>query len=194
MANKSLLQQLFDAGMSFTAMTQRRAEAIIRDLVASGHVHTDDMQRAVTELLERSQRSAEKLVGEVRTEVRSGLSAARKASASVPFLRPDAAPTRKAAASATPVAKVAEAPVKKAPVKKAAKKAPVKEAAKKAPVAKAPAKKASVATAPAKKAPAKKAPAKKAPAKKAPAKRTVSTGAAVRKSTTKTVGVKRTSR
>jgi polyhydroxyalkanoate synthesis regulator phasin len=185
MANKSLLQQLFDAGMSFTAMTQRRAEAIIRDLVASGHVHTDDMQRAVTELLERSQRSAEKLVGEVRSEVRSGLSAARKASASVPFLRPDATPARKPAASATPVAKVADAPVKKARAKKApaakpaavAKKAPAKAAAKKA---------ATVATAPA--------PAKKAPAKKAPAKRTASSSAAVRKATPKSAGVKRTAR
>src|SRR5690606_30878062 len=44
MADNDLLKRLLDAGMTFTAMTQARAEELIRDLVRAGAVRADQAQ------------------------------------------------------------------------------------------------------------------------------------------------------
>jgi polyhydroxyalkanoate synthesis regulator phasin len=56
--------------MAFTAMTQARAEAIIKDLVKAGEVQTEQAQKAVEDLVERSRKNSERLVETVRREVR----------------------------------------------------------------------------------------------------------------------------
>jgi polyhydroxyalkanoate synthesis regulator phasin len=146
------LKQLLDSTVSFTQMTRERAEAIVAELVREGQVRTEEYQRNVQELVDRSRESAERFNEMVRAQVVKVLTdlgvvqTAQKAAAQT-------APARKASAA-----------TKKAPAKKAAaKKAPARKAVAK----KAPAKKAAAKKAPAKRATAKKAPAKKAPAKKA---------------------------
>ncbi|HKY64800.1 MAG TPA: hypothetical protein VJM49_00455, partial [Acidimicrobiales bacterium] len=69
MAENDLLTRLLDAGMTFTALTQARAEELIRDLVRAGAVQADKAQGSVDELLERSRRNSEKLIDAVRTEI-----------------------------------------------------------------------------------------------------------------------------
>ena len=133
------LKRYLDAGIAFTSMTQERAEAIVK----------------VLELVDRSRKNTEKLLAQVRTEVREQIK-------------------RLGLVNEQDLAKFEQrlglkAAAKKAPAKKkaAAKKAPAKKkaAAKKAVAKKAPAKKAA-AKKTASKAPASKAPARKAPAKK----------------------------
>jgi len=159
MAHNDTLKRYLDAGIAFTAMTQARAEAIVKDLVKAGEIQTEQAQATVLDLVDRSRKNTEKLLAQVRTEVRDqvknlGLATIvdldrleERIASVIPGV---SAPAKKAAAPA---------PAKKA----AAKKAPARKAAAK----KAPAKKAAAKKAPAKKAVAKKAPARKAAAKKA---------------------------
>jgi polyhydroxyalkanoate synthesis regulator phasin len=185
-------KRYLDAGIAFTALTQAKAEAIVKDLVSAGEVQTEQAQAAVTELLDRSRQNTEKLLDTVRKEVGEQVKAlglvgqaeiarlekriegltGRKSSEPASTSATNTAETvgaaqaaRKATTKKTAAKKTAAkkaAPAKKAAAKKAA---PAKKAAAKkaAPAKKAAAKKA----APAKKAAAKKAaPAKKAAAKK----------------------------
>lgn len=159
MAKNNVLKRFLDAGVSFTEMTQARAEALVKELVRTGEVQTEQAQAMVTELVERSRKNTEALVAQVRSELAASADSLGLATIAdihrleqlilsvLPMTK-----AKQAEATATPPAK--KAPAKKAPAKKAA--------AKKAPATKAAAKKS-----PAKKAPAKKAAAKKAPAKKA---------------------------
>jgi len=185
MAENDLLTRLLDAGMTFTALTQARAEELIRDLVRAGAVQAEQAQESVDELLARSRRNSERVIEAVRSEIDDQLGKldlatrgdlerlvhrfADVAATLVAQVSPDRArpssPTASPTPSTTPAA-VEKAPAEKAPAKKgAAKKAPSKKGtAKKAPARKSAAKKA-----PAKKGTAKKAPAKKSTAKKAPA-------------------------
>ncbi len=144
------LKQLLDSTVSFTQMTRERAEAIVAELVREGQVRTEEYQRNVQELVDRSRESAERFNEMVRAQVVKVLT------------------------DLGVVQSGQKAPAKKAPARKApAKKAAGQEGAapKKAPAKKAPAKKAAAKKAPAKKVAAKKAPAKRATAKKAPAKK-----------------------
>ena len=175
MAQSNVLKKYLDAGVSFTAITQAKAEALVKDLVKSGEVQTEQAQAAVTDLVERGRKNTEALLEELLAEVsaradslglatRADLARLEKLIESVrPFAdKAKAAGQKATAVAAAPVQKVT---AKKAPAKKAAP-AKKKAAAKKAPAKK----KAAAKKAPAKKkAAAKKAPAKKAPAKKAPA-------------------------
>ena len=140
------LKQLLDSTVSFTQMTRERAEAIVAELVREGQVRTEEYQRNVQELVDRSRESAERFNEMVRAQVVKVLT--------------DLGVVQTAQKAAAQKAPAKTATVKKAP--SAAKKAPAKRATKKASAKKAPAKKAA-----AKKAPAKRATAKKAPAKKA---------------------------
>jgi polyhydroxyalkanoate synthesis regulator phasin len=159
MPQNDVLKRYLDAGLAFTALTQARAEALVKDLVKAGEVQTDQARDTVADLLERSRANSERLLESVRTEVKaqiSGLGLASKADLDKLEARIAGFFGAKAGAAKT-------APAKTAPAKTAA--------AKKAPVKKAPARKAPTSKAPAKrKAPAKQA-AKKAPARKAPAKK-----------------------
>jgi colicin import membrane protein len=141
------VRELIDAGMNFTQMTRERAEKLVNELVREGQVRTEEYQRSVQDLLDRSRENAERLNEAVRTQVVKVLT-------DLGILSGDG--------RAKKVGKK-KAAAKKAPAKK-------KAAAKKAPAKKAPVKKAAAKKAPAKKkAAAKKAPAKRAAAKRAPA-------------------------
>ena len=148
-------KRYLDAGIAFTALTQAKAEAIVKDLVSAGEVQTEQAQDFVSELLERSRQNTEKLVDTVRKEVGEQVKALGLVG------QAEIARLEKRIESLTGRTPTTPAPAKKAAAKKAA---PAKRAvAKKA----APAKKAAAK----KKAPAKKAPAKKAVAKKSAAKK-----------------------
>ena len=73
MADDDLLKRLFDAGMTFTAMTQARAEELIRELVRSGAVQAEQAQASIDELVERGRRNSERVIEAVRTEVNAQL-------------------------------------------------------------------------------------------------------------------------
>lgn len=70
MAQNDLLKRYLDAGLAFTALTQARAEALVKDLVKAGEVQADQARDAVADLLERSRANSEKLIETIRTEVR----------------------------------------------------------------------------------------------------------------------------
>jgi colicin import membrane protein len=134
------LKRYLDAGIAFTSMTQERAQAIVKDLIDAGEVQTEHAQSMVLELVERSRKNTEKLLAQVRSEVRDQIK-------------------RLGLVNEADLARFEKRLGLKAPAKK-------KAAAKKATTKKAPAKK----KAAKKKAPAKKKAAKKrAPAKKAAA-------------------------
>jgi polyhydroxyalkanoate synthesis regulator phasin len=81
MADNDLLKRLLDAGMTFTAMTQARAEDLIRDLVRAGEVQAEQAQSVIDELVDRSRRNSERLIDAVRAEIRqqmAGLGLATK--------------------------------------------------------------------------------------------------------------------
>ena len=154
MAQNDVLKRYLDAGLALTALTQARAEALVKEWVKVGEVQADQARDTVQDLLERSRKNSERFLDTVRTEVRQQITSLGLAT------QADLDRIEERIAS---VIGVATAPAMKAAT--AAKKAPAKKAAAK----KAAAKK----KAPAKKAPAtKKTPAKKkAPAKRAPAKK-----------------------
>ena len=146
-----LLKRYIDAGLSFTALTQSRAEALVKDLVKAGEVQADQARDAVAELVERSRKSSERLLETVRQEVRAQITAlglvsqadldrierrisALLGTAAGPAKQATAMATKKAPGPAAP-AKKKKAPAKKAAAKKKpapAKKAPAKKTAKKA--------------------------------------------------------------
>jgi polyhydroxyalkanoate synthesis regulator phasin len=147
MAQNDVLKRYLDAGLEFRSLTQSRAEALVRDLVKAGELQADQAREAVSDLIERSRRSSEKLLETVRKEVRAQITERGlvsktdldKLEARVSKLFGAAAKPAKAAASkVAPTAKKATA--KKAPAKKTAAK---KTAAKKTAAKKTAAKKAS---------------------------------------------------
>ena len=144
MAETNVLKKYLDAGVSFTNLTQAKAEALVKELVKVGEVQTEQAQAAVLDLLERSKKNTEALIEQIRKEISESAESLGLATIA------DITRLEKLIASIKiPGSGAAEAP---APAKKAAaKKAPAK-----------------------KKAAAKKAPAKKAPAKKAAAKKSAS--------------------
>jgi DNA-binding protein HU-beta len=168
MAQNEIVKRYLDAGANFTELTQRRAEAIVKDLVKTGEVQAEQAQQAVQDLLDRSRRSTERFLELVRHEVRAqvaGLGLASKKELArlekrIDVLRP------KPAAKKAPAKKTT---AKKAPATKTTAK---KTTAKKTTAKKTTAKKTTAKKTTAKKAPAKKTAARKTAAKKAPAKKT----------------------
>ncbi|MDQ2650888.1 MAG: hypothetical protein M3Z03_15230 [Actinomycetota bacterium] len=127
MAQTDVFKRYLDAGVAFTALTQSRAEALVKDLVKAGEVQADQAREAVTDLLERSRRNSERLLETVRDEVKSqitNLGLASKADldkleARLASLVDSAtAPVRKAATKSAPKAPAKKAAAKKAPAKK----------------------------------------------------------------------------
>jgi polyhydroxyalkanoate synthesis regulator phasin len=194
MAENDLLTRLLDAGMTFTALTQARAEELIRDLVRAGAVQAEQAQESVDELLARSRRNSERVLEAVRSEIDDQLGKldlatradlerlvhrfADVAATLVAQVAPDRArgssttassrasqPAAVTSSSTTASAKKAAA--KKTTTKKStAKKAAAKKTTAKKTTAKAPAKKSTAKKTTAKKTSGTKAAAKKAPAKK----------------------------
>ena len=56
MAQNEIVKRYLDAGANFTELTQRRAEAIVKDLVKTGEVQAEQAQQAVQDLLDRSRK------------------------------------------------------------------------------------------------------------------------------------------
>jgi polyhydroxyalkanoate synthesis regulator phasin len=150
MTDNDLLKRLLDAGMTFTAMTQARAEDLIRDLVRAGEVQAEQAQSVIDELVDRSRRNSERLIDAVRAEIRQQMANLGLAT------KTDVERLERRVADVSAAQGSRRATTRKAPARKATK------AAKKSGGRAAGAKKAS-----AKKAGAKKASAKKAGAKKA---------------------------
>jgi polyhydroxyalkanoate synthesis regulator phasin len=150
MTDNDLLKRLLDAGMTFTAMTQARAEDLIRDLVRAGEVQAEQAQSVIDELVDRSRRNSERLIDAVRAEIRQQMANLGLAT------KTDVERLERRVADVSAAQGSRRATTRKAPARKATK------AAKKSGGRAAGAKKAG-----AKKASAKKASAKKAGAKKA---------------------------
>ncbi len=167
MVNKDAFQRYLDAGIAFTTMTRARAEELVQELVQSGEFQSGDARAKVDELIERTRKSREALVSQVRREVVTqldsmGITSVEELAKQVALLLSKTADAGKAAT----------ATAKKSAGKKTAKKAPAKKAAaKKAAAKKSAGKKAAAKKAVSKKAVAKKSVAKKSVAKKAPAKK-----------------------
>src|ERR1700755_2415806 len=75
MAQNDTLKRYLDAGIAFTAMTQSRAEAIVKDLVKAGEVQTEQAQAVVLDIVDRSRKNTEKMLAQVRAEVRDQVKA-----------------------------------------------------------------------------------------------------------------------
>ena len=138
MAQNDVLKRYIDTGLAFTALTQQRAEALVKDLVKAGEVQADQAREAVADLVERSRKNSEKLLDTVRREVKQQITSLGlvskadldKAEARISKLVSTASkPVRSAAAKAPSVGKpAATTAAKKAPATKAtAKKAPAKK-------------------------------------------------------------------
>jgi polyhydroxyalkanoate synthesis regulator phasin len=116
MTQNDLLKRLLDAGMTFTAMTQARAEALIQELVRAGEVQAEQAKAMIDELVERSQRNSERLIDAVRGEIQqqmANLGLATKAD----ITRLERKIADVSAAAGTGAA--TRRPAKKAPAKKA---------------------------------------------------------------------------
>jgi DNA-binding protein HU-beta len=74
MVSKDDVQRYLDAGIAFTAVTRARAEELVGELVKSGTFQSTDARAKVDDLIERSRKSREALVAQVRSEVTSQLS------------------------------------------------------------------------------------------------------------------------
>jgi len=185
MTSNDLIKRLIDAGLSFTQMSQAKAEEIAKDLQEAGQLRVDEAQATVQELVNRGRENTENLMRLVQREVTKQLESmgvdlsdlearVEDLAARVGIRTPGAANVTKAWPSksrpTTSTAKTTTA--KRAPAKKTtAKKTTAKKAA---------AKKTTAKRAPAKKTAAKKTTAKRAPAKKTTAKKTTAKKAASR--------------
>lgn len=120
MAQTDLLKRYLDAGLAFTQMTQQRAEGIVRDLVKAGEVQAEQATQRRNELVERSRQNTERLVEQVRKEVREQVRSLGLATQSdIASLRKEVAALKQASAPAKRAA-ASKAAAKRAPAKKAA--------------------------------------------------------------------------
>lgn len=69
----SAWKRYVDTGAAVMALTQERAEAIVRDLVKAGEVRQERAQKAIDELLAQSRRNTNEVVKLVRREVQGQL-------------------------------------------------------------------------------------------------------------------------
>lgn len=74
MAEADPLRKYVEAGIAFTQLTKAKAEAIVRELVKAGDVQREQAQERAEDLLDRSRKSTEGLVGIVRREIGQQLS------------------------------------------------------------------------------------------------------------------------
>jgi polyhydroxyalkanoate synthesis regulator phasin len=75
MAGDYLFTRYLEIGASVLGMTRERAEAIVRDLVASGEVAKSQATKAADWLVERGKTGSEELAELVRREIRQQISA-----------------------------------------------------------------------------------------------------------------------
>jgi polyhydroxyalkanoate synthesis regulator phasin len=123
-AANDLFRRLLDSGITFTQMTQQRAEAIVRDLVRAGEVQSEQTTQLVQDIVDRSRQNTERLLETIRTEIREQVAALGLADRDEVQAVRDAVNrlTRRTAASvgaATAPARRAAAGTRKATAKKA---------------------------------------------------------------------------
>jgi polyhydroxyalkanoate synthesis regulator phasin len=120
------LKRYFEAGVAFTQMTRERAEEIVQELVKQGEIRRKEAEKNIEELLERSRRNTDDLLGIIRREVAEQLrnlgldDLANRAGGTPAPAAPKAEPDEPASAPAAPASPVNKAAKKAA---KAAKKA-----------------------------------------------------------------------
>jgi len=187
MATNDLFKRLIDAGLSFTQMTQARAEDIVRELQQSGQVRMDEAQATVQELVSRGRENTEAVVGIVQREVAKQMAFV---SANVRDLEgrvEDLAKRVGIGATAAPSG-VTRTTAKKAPARKSTAK---KSTAKKSTARKSAAKKSTARKSTAKKSTARKSTAKKSTARKSTAKKSTARKSTAKKSTARKSAAKR---
>lgn len=119
-------QKYLDLATGFTDVTRRSAEGVVRGLVKQGEVAADATERAVDELLQRSEQNRRLIVELVRAETQRAVSALGLASQSeiealqAKVARLESAPTAAGPPSAPAAKKAAPAAKKAAPARKAA--------------------------------------------------------------------------
>ena len=69
MTSNDLIKRLIDAGLSFTQMSQAKAEEIAKDLQEAGQLRVDEAQATVQELMARGRENTENLMRLVQREV-----------------------------------------------------------------------------------------------------------------------------
>jgi polyhydroxyalkanoate synthesis regulator phasin len=75
MATNDRWQEYLDTGRTWTEMTRKQAETVVKDLVKRGELQQERAKKAVDELLDRSRKNAEQLRKTVRKEIQSQISA-----------------------------------------------------------------------------------------------------------------------
>jgi polyhydroxyalkanoate synthesis regulator phasin len=164
---KSTIEKLIEAGLQFTEMSKKQADAFVQKLVNAGDVQRQEAERITQILIERGRETSERISSLVQAEVSREVgwvserfdeleeqleTLAEKVGETVPGLGRAGGGTRKSTAR------------KSAAKKSSAKKSPAKKSAAK----KSAAKKSAAKKSPAKKSAAKKSAAKKSAAKTAP--------------------------
>ena len=176
MTSNDLIKRLIDAGLSFTQMSQAKAEEIAKDLQEAGQLRVDEAKDTVQDLMARGRENTENLMRLVQREVSKQLesmgvdlsdleSRVEDLAARVGIRTPGGGSSASAASTA------ASSPAKKSTTKKTTAK---KTTAKKSTAKRTAAKKSTAKRAPAKKTTAKKTTARKTTAKKSTAKKAAS--------------------
>ena len=145
MPQNDVLKRYIDTGIAFTALTQARAEALVKDLVKAGEVQADQAREAVNDLIDRSRKNSERLLETIRREVKeqiTNLGLVSKADLDkaeerlAKLIGTATAPVRKAAKTAQQAAPSKSARAGSKAKKTAAKKSPAKKTAAKKTAAK----------------------------------------------------------
>src|SRR5882724_7278207 len=120
MAQIDVLKRYLDAGMAFTEVTEKKARAIVKDLVKTGEIQTKDASRRVEELLDRSRKNTKDLRTIVQSEVQKQIKKLGlvPGNESEPAKGKKSKPATTAAKKATTAKKAAKKTVKKAATKK----------------------------------------------------------------------------
>src|SRR5439155_3633332 len=123
MAQIDAFKRYLDAGVAFTDLTEKKARAIVKDLVKTGEVQTKDASRRVEELLDRSRKNTKDLRSIVQGEVQNQI----KKLGLVPKKELDAVKKELASLKAKQPKTAATGAKRAAPVKKTVKKAAAKK-------------------------------------------------------------------
>ena len=170
MTNNDLIKRLIDAGLSFTQMSQAKAEEIAKDLQEAGQLRVDEAQATVQELMARGRENTENLMRLVQREVSKQLEAMGVDLSDLEARVEDLAARVGIRTPGAPRSRPGRRPRRSRAKKSTAKKA----TAKKTTARKTAAKKTTAKRAPAKKSAAKESTAKKTAAKKTTAKKAAS--------------------
>ena len=68
-ATNDLIKRLIDAGLSFTQMTQAKAEDIVKEMQEAGQLRMEEAQTTMQELIDAGRKNTEEVVRTVQREV-----------------------------------------------------------------------------------------------------------------------------